>query len=323
MHLTDTALSAQSPTTALAKLTFHQPSPAAVSTNQVLPTPGVDKLTNDNELPFPQLPTTSLDKLNFTPCFTKDDASKQLFLQQSVSLSKSCKSKTTATKRPLNDASARSCVDGGANAPANAATSLSNTNINSLSKTAQSQVRLRSPEARANRSVIRPNSIAFSTYPHFDFSSTEGASVVGICSATTDTALSNAHLQTTDLLLTQAKNCRNNWESAQQLSQKASAGAGVHEQSKSHGRKKSRSLEDILNSPNEEVKCGCVGVNRMYCHSNRMLTAAEIFPQSMALENAHQCRCRGADPQHQSSSSISSSGSHNSLQGSVEMIEVS
>ena len=81
--------------------------------------------------------------------------------------------------------------------------------------------------------------------------------------------------------------------------------------------RKSRSLEDILNSPDDQysvVECTAVRSHPPF----RSHVAAEIFPPSLALDNNH---CRG-DP-HQSSSSISSGGSRSSLHGSLELIQVS
>ena len=87
--------------------------------------------------------------------------------------------------------------------------------------------------------------------------------------------------------------------------------------------RKSRSMEDILNSPDEEpatTDCGCIGRIGWPKSRPRTLHAAELFSQPVTLENV---RCRGTSDPHQSSSSISSSGSHNSLHGSLEIIQVS
>lgn len=89
--------------------------------------------------------------------------------------------------------------------------------------------------------------------------------------------------------------------------------------------RKSRSLEDILNSPDEETMsshCSCGAGSFCKAYKRRGLHGAmDMFPQPVALDR--HCRCRGVSDAHQSSSSISSSGSHSSLHGSLDFIQVS
>lgn len=226
----ETPLSAQSPTTALAKLNF----------NRDPPSPDVQQVVN--------FPTTSLDKLNFTPCFAREENAKR----------------TLAVKRPLSTSIVENVPEPEPEKP----------------------VTLRSPEVRAKRPLVRPNSIAFSRYPSYDLSSEPPNRLLSPETKDDSMPEKPAPLQVTKRACSQTDMT---------------------------GRK-SRSLDDILASSDDDSPKSCECPNKRL---NEILTANCTSSSNSKLDP---CRC--TDP-HQSNSSISSTGSRGSLQGSLEMIPVS
>ena len=344
--------SVQSPTTALAKLNFGQ---AGTPENPTGPQEG--------EIPFPQIPTTSLDQLSFTPCFATDDAP---FRLTGLAAPRS----SGGTKRPLS-MNAIESKPSGAQAVVPMDTS---------GPGFSTQITLRSSETKAKRPTVRPNSIAFSSFPKFDFPSSGSSSRTAVTCAgvsgsqttstipsvsstissaeanvtsplpSTDASLasmstSTSFLSASTLTATSPSRTTNQVRSSSasraeaddnKQSKNGSGGQGVQGMHHStstpsnissarnleQGRK-SRSMEDILNSPDEEpatTDCGCIGNFGWPKSKQRTLNAADLFSQPVTLESV---RCRGTSDPHQSSSSISSSGSHNSLHGSLEIIQVS
>ncbi len=235
------------------------------------------------------------------------------------------------------------------------------------SSASTTQVTMRSSETKAKRPTVRPNSIAFSSYPRFDLSSglsstsTQGSESVGRKSRAA-TSPSSLQLPSTAPIvptlaapvatapepgspssvtpLSQKTNqtrsssaCRADQEDKSPKNGSGGPGVQMRHSTSTPGNmsntrnleqgRKSRSMEDILNSPDEEpatTDCGCIGNFGRTKGRNRTMNAAELFSQPVALDTM---RCRGPSDSHQSSSSISSSGSHNSLHGSLEIIQVS
>ncbi len=400
--------SVQSPTTALAKLTFGQ---AGTPENPTGPQEG--------ELPFPQIPTTSLDQLSFTPCFA---TTQEPPMRLTGLAAPPPRSSGGGTKRPLSMSIMETKSSGAASSQQHEQTVPMDTSSpgvvvapsgsssgNSSAPPPARPVTLRSSENKAKRPTVRPNSIAFSSFPKFDFnapsSSISGSSgrAGGVAAAapppslssdtipTVSSTISSAEasvtspLPSTDASLASLSTATSFLSSPSTLSvasasqQTSASGAtpttapprgGVAGQTRSSSAsraegedaatssggakssknssgsgaemhhststpsnmsgarnleqgRKSRSMEDILNSPDEEpasTDCGCIGNFGWPKSRQRTLNAADLFSQPVTLENV---RCRGPSDPHQSSSSISSSGSHNSLHGSLEIIQVS
>ena len=345
--------SVQSPTTALAKLNFGQAG-----------TPENPSGPQEGELPFPQIPTTSLDQLSFTPCFAKDDSPLRL---TGLAAPRS----SGGTKRPLSMTALESRPTG-----AQAVVPMDT----SGPEPSSTQVTLRSSETKAKRPTVRPNSIAFSSFPKFDFPSSGSSRSTATCTGvsgskttgaipsvsstissaeasvtsplpSTDASLASMSTSTSFLsasTFTASSPSRTNQVRSSSASRaetddnkhskNESGGQGTKTQQMHHSTstpsnissarnleqgRKSRSMEDILNSPDEEpatTDCGCIGNFGWPKSKQRTLNAADLFSQPASLESV---RCRGTSDPHQSSSSISSSGSHNSLHGSLEIIQVS
>jgi hypothetical protein len=264
---------AQSPTTALAKLNFNAP-PSAAS-----------KATGKDSKEFPKFPTTSLDELNFTPCLAKEDT---VVLGPGGVEMRQLKG-VGGTKRPLST------------------TALESKQAESSGSGASAMdiqaVMLRSPELRAKRPLVRPNSIAFSSFPRMDLASPR-------CRVPVDQALTPTSPVVDEENRENAvpATAEHVWRTAMDTS----SARGVEQA------RKSRSLEDIISSPDDEP---IASAGPAACQ-HHPIPASDLFSSPVALDKAS-CRCRGPSDPHQSSSSISSSGSHNSLHGSLEIIQVS
>ena len=323
-----TATTLQSPTSALAKLNFNQPSPTRKDPidNWQWST-GVATIieTSSPTIPLRQFPTTSLDKLSFVPCFTKEEHARR-----TASMSTQGSKSTSGTKRPLSmnvtDRSSRDHI-------ASTSSTLTNFRFHPLpldSFLCGQQVTLRSPETKAKR-LVRPNSIAFSSYPLFDSDTamttqpqpqpqpqpcdqTSMEVTRDSASAVCTTAATTAGSQKPCV---DGHGCGSPVNTQAALMRHSKSSNAIGALNNFEKGRKSRSLEDILNSPDDQysvVECTAVRSHPPF----RSHVAAEIFPPSLALDNNH---CRG-DP-HQSSSSISSGGSRSSLHGSLELIQVS
>ncbi|CAH1799941.1 unnamed protein product [Owenia fusiformis] len=318
---------AQSPTTQLARLNFNQPSPDFHAREA-------------SSIPVINFPTTSLDKLNFTPCFAKED------------LGLAFRSKTGGTKRPLST----SVLETGKKCDGSALGQIKEVCASASTSTMhQDNVLMRPKDLRPKR-LVRPNSIAFSTYPHFDLNSDNNNKkkdkfgLMGACTTsdsatiatqgnitTNNNAVSMETTTTTSTTTTHLDNA--NSEASQeeemlpvQMRPKPNLGGeelpciSVKRSSLEEGRK-SRSLEDILIHDADHLQdvhtstCCC---HRAIGNSLKSKRSADIFmKQSGKGGNLDSMKCRcGTDP-HQSDSSISSSGSHKSLHSSLELIEVS
>ena len=282
---------AQSPTTALANLTFAQ----AVA---AMPSSGRAAEPADSST-FPQLPTTSLDSLNFTPCFARDDAVVRL---------------SGGTKRPRS-AHAISSKD-----------KMSLTLGVSLSdRTSERNVLMRrTPEQR--KATIRPNSIAFSSYPAFELPDLKETSKEHEPTPTTSNAAVSTYcavvpvastIETPPRLKSLTPNLSGKpWSISKKsppdhLSIPCRYGPIA---APTNPVRKSRSMEDIPIDGEEPTRTsdGCTKV------PTRCVTKpiSEVLGATNKLESDQSIL-------RQSSGSISSSGSHNSLHGSLELIQVS
>ena len=134
----------QSPTSALAQLNFNQPSPVLEETPPAPApaAPGRPPRLPPRSLGFPLYPTTSLDQLAFTACLASDD----------------CVTAKSGVKRSISDSQERSATV--------TASTAAKTQEGGAAATSPGAVILRSPGAK--RPLVRPNSIAFSSYPLFD-----------------------------------------------------------------------------------------------------------------------------------------------------------
>ncbi|XP_074645415.1 uncharacterized protein LOC141901819 [Tubulanus polymorphus] len=311
----ETKTAVQSPTTALAKLNFSQPPPPLPSSG-----PGVSSGAYDLPNCFP---TTSLDKLSFTPCLAGDDSFDRF--------------RTTGTKRPLSFSTFESKSTRLRKDVCDTSSS-SSRDADDSKNYSESSVTLRSPEMRAKRPLVRPNTIAFSTYPIFDIECKQPPSAIIVADADTATA---PHLEdptpSTDLQ-----------DHLRRVNSSASFSSGYSPNTKQRsaaaikpidGARKSRSLDDILVTSSETLsECGggAVVVAHQQQHQQQQqqqvtdrklkqcgITSADIFGKNVDLETVHHNRCIGTTDTHQSNSSISSTGSHGSVHGSLEMIPVS
>ena len=302
---------AQSPTTALANLTFAQ----AVAS---LPSSNVAAEPADSST-FPQLPTTSLDSLNFTPCFAKDEAVVRL---------------SGGTKRPRSaHAGLGSCSKDSMSLSLGAPFSTERT---SKMDTSSSNVVMRhTPEQRTSRRpTVRPNSIAFSSYPAFELpdlketakehepSPTTPSTVAPASQPTITTVLSSGFtLETPPRLKSLTPNVTGKpWSTSSRKSPPDHLSIpcryGPIAAPSSAAVRKSRSMEDIVTTPESEEPASSNDSPATVPTKCINKPIAEIFGAPNKLES-DQANMR------QSSGSISSSGSHNSLHGSLELIQVS
>ena len=299
----DLPLSAQSPTTALAKLNFNHhdiPSPS--------PSSASGEMIHQVVVNFP---TTSLDQLAFTPCFAAvsrgggDDSA-------TAGHSGVQKRASSGVKRPLSGTCSTG-ADSRNHRPApelpTSAIALARACSGGLAAVQQTTtVTLRSPEVRAKRSLVRPNSIAFSRYPKYDFSAESEA----MSATATKDDLSAGDAVHSELPGSQQAS-KAHWDLSPLVSKRTCT------QQDMNGRK-SRSLDDILTSSDDDSPRGV----SCHCPEQRIadLFSAAAGGAQTAKRDKSCHRCVPGDT-HQSNSSISSTGSRGSLQGSLEMIPVS
>lgn len=274
---------AQSPTTALAKLNFN----ASPSTNKTL-TP------NRESKEFPKFPTTSLDELNFTPCLAKEELlARGGCVEMRPGHLPGLKGQG-GTKRPLSTTvlegkQADSAMVSGSDVQA---------------------VIMRSPELRAKRPLVRPNSIAFSSFPRMDLTSAHCKMPMEKALTPTSPVADEENRENTHPMPATAEQS-STWR---HMPPDTYASRAIEQA------RKSRSLEDIINSPDDDLMAS-TDTTAAKC-GHHTIPASDLFSPPVGLEKAA-CLCRGPADPHQSSSSISSSGSHNSLHGSLEIIQVS
>lgn len=259
-----------SPSSALANLNFCSPTSERKSTeNPTLPT----------------FPSTSLDKLNFTPCFTN-------------SCSKLVRKKTLSSQLDTKDM----MVD--SESPSNSCSGSSSTET--ITSPSTVKVVRRTHDNRAKRPMERPNSIAFSKYPTFDLGSD--------CQDSPGSGSSTSQDDTADTYILQSgkrsKHCDsklsiNHFTEKEIYKQISAAMESAMLRTKVYeASRKARSMDDILSSDGQHSPNHCSPFSRLPSH--RIMDG-----------------CRAPSDPYQSNSSISSSSSHNSLQGSLEIIQVS
>ena len=341
--------------------------------------------------PFSLVPTTSLHSLSFMSCFAGSGSDVGSAATAAAAQSEQChhsqhslnnnkpsvaapaaKSPMTGSKRPLS--SSLGLDLGSTQDTEQSPTPSVHCSGNSARCPGDStDVRMRSPEMRAKRPLVRPNSIAFSSYPLADFPGSVSDTAISSSSrrsdeciessqtpvaaahapdqatayAATTSSVQSYHQQSTAMTSSAATTSASTSTSSSTEAATAGTSVGVTRRQKpsasgSSGAmrpagfeqaRKSRSLENLLKP------CGDAGTDAMamaWTQSEesktnappRVVDAAELFGQPMALQEVvkRQQRARVAlrhGDMNQSSSSISSSGSHNSLHGSLEIIQVS
>ncbi|XP_045196398.2 uncharacterized protein LOC123551487 isoform X2 [Mercenaria mercenaria] len=196
------SLAAQSPTTSLARLHFgsaensdSENESAKMDTSDIsqcsLPSRGQLKLgfksLNESLEKLSSFPSTSLDKLNFTPCFSSSNENLN---------SSSTTPRTSGVKRPLNN-DVHNLKETDIMSPGSRGSSINSSSSSSVSSPTNNQTKVvvKKREGRAKRPMVRPNSIAFSTYPTFDLGSD--------CQDSPNSASSSASQDDTSELYTQ------------------------------------------------------------------------------------------------------------------------
>ena len=304
----------QSPTTALSKLSFTSPSP-------VLEDPPVTPGSDTEPSPLSRFnqfstPTKSLGEVCFTPCFTPCLAKEET---HRMSRGRKGSGGSGGTKRPFSVGSSEEeerTFDCGKP-------------MGCHKPPAVEQITMRSPESKAKRTPTRPNSIAFSSYPLFDLSSDSDA-LPGPCrvrSASRERGRS-APRSASPVRQAEKENSTTNCLRHVELRLQGSAVEGTGNVQAFEQARKSRSMEDIIASPDDtyDILGGVLppstATGTASSKWNHNVHVPDTFSQAMGLDNI-KCWYRGPPEIHQSNSSISSTGSRNSLHGSMEMIQVS
>ncbi|CAE1157466.1 DUSP [Acanthosepion pharaonis] len=345
-----------SPTAALAKLNFNQNSVESMEVTETV--------TVENYLQIHKFPTTSLDKLSFTPCFAKDDTASKCTpvstnitktsgmascinsngsnnatpcISGSTPTSVCMRPRNTAVKRPKSSSLSSSSLSSSASTndsnidskfieplspSSTSSSSTSSSAVTSPMSAGTTKVILRSRENRAKRPLVRPNSIAFSTYPTFDLGS-DCQESPGSSSSTSQDDTSEAYLMHNSKK-SKPSDTGGRWHYGRYSERhvyKQIAAAMESAMVRTHvseNSRKSRSLDDILTSEEDpsELDCSCSPLDKLPL---RCGASADIYSTGI-FENLT-CRMRGSADSYQSNSSISSSGSHSSLHGSLEIIQ--
>ena len=371
-----------SPTSAMARLDMSAVSPSSETL------PSIHKASdgcNDNEQSFTGFPTTSLDKLNFTPCYvpevvlpahthTKSGAvkrpisatisetkptepsspmsvsslgsptgsllspgsptgslpakvalrSREGHVWQGEESSESSSGVSSDLVSPMSISSqSSSSSSGGSNIASPTATGAA-----SAVGLGTTKVVLRSRD-RSKHSMVRPNSIAFSSYPTFDLTAEDSVSSPGT-SHTSHDDTSEAYLSHSSKKLhpngvssepTSERKFRWGRYSEREVYRQITAAmenamlqTQVYEASR-----KARSLDDILSSGSEDSSASAV----CQCSVFNQVSRRCGIPVGLDHFSPQQCHCGTTTEPYQSNSSISSGGSHNSLHGSMEIIQVS
>lgn len=250
----------------------------------------------DKPTPLQKFPSTSLDKLNFTPCFATDKNSPK----ESV-----CSMEVSSDHRePIEMTSLTSNGSGGSS---------------TVTSPVSHQVTLRVRENRAKRPLIRPNSIAFSKYPTFDLGSD--------CQESPSSASSTSQDDAADTYLLQngkrSKASDSGRYTERDVYRKITAAmeSAMFRTQVYEASRKARSLDDILVSGEPLVaKQAATGCSPFGKFPQRCGIGPQRFNSPGIYENI---TCHASSDVYQSSSSISSNGSRGSLHGSLEIIQVS
>lgn len=328
------SLMAQSPTTSLAKLHFgsNENSDSENDTNKMDTSespesslPSSDQQTfgnkklNDSIEKLSSFPSTSLDKLNFTPCLS---SSNENLLLNSPS------PRTTGVKRPLNnDVIDLKESDFTLGSPTSGSPCSGNSSASSPTSGSQQKVVVRKREGRGKRTSVRPNSIAFSTYPTFDLGSDCQNSPHSSSSSTSQDDSSELYSQNgkkskqseymSDVRFRLGRYSER--EVYRQIS--AAMEAAMMKSQSFEASRKSRSLDDILSPDDEKSAPNCE-----WSHFDRVLRRCRIscerFSSPTHRLDKIACGSELGDICH-SNSSLSSTSSHTSLHSSMELIQVS
>ena len=312
-------------------------------------------------------PCTSLDKLNFTPCLASDESPvwprshsnrpssssassdsgilPDQISPASVSSVSSCGSATmsvTASPIKTNYVPRRKKYESVVRPlgspiseviPIDQSSPMSIGSSSSAGSGVQSptvstaKVKLRSRENKAKRPIIRPNSIAFSTYPTFDLGaesqhSSDSGSISQDDSSEAYMSRNSKKSKQTHPEEDSGKSFRWGRYSEREVYKQITAAmesamlrTKAYEESR-----KARSLDDILSSEHTVMSSDCIVFGQVPAHCG---VVVDPFTSPTAMFEHMPCRYRGSSDPYQSNSSISSSGSHSSLHGSHEIIQVS
>ena len=286
---------------------------------------------SDQPVRFYSFPTTSLDKLNFTPCYSKMSEKDFIHDQNTVHTSPP---RTTGVKRPLNN-NILDLQDEDATSPMSVSSTMSTSSNSSHTSSSVSspmtngipaKVAVRKRERKSNRPNVRPNSIAFSKYPTFDLGSDCQDSPNSSGSTTSQDDSSEMYIQNgkkskpsecmSDIRFRLGRYCER--EVYMQIT--AAMESAMMKSQAFEATRKSRSLDDILSSEDDSSSpnCECSTFDRVLRHC--ALTRDRYSAPAISFENL---ACRGTSEPYNSNSSLSSGGSRASLHGSVELIQVS
>ena len=331
-------LPAQSPTSSLARLHFgttdssdNENDSASMEIEQTqskLPF-GEEgtKTVNENVvagLKFYSFPSTSLDKLNFTPCLSNSSDN----LQSGYGTPR-----VSGIKRPLNN-DVLDLKEPDLGSPSSINSSLNSSSNNSClssptSGAGQQKVVVRKREGRAKRTLVRPNSIAFSSYPTFDLGSDCQESPNSSSSAasqddSSETYIQNGKKSKPSEYMSDVRFRLGRYSEREVYRQITAAMETAMLKSQAfEASRKSRSLDDILSSEDDSSAPNCESsmFDRVlrHCAMRRdRCISSPLLLEKLACGTGHS----SGDPYH-SNSSLSSTGSHTSLHGSVELIQVS
>lgn len=286
---------------------------------------------SDQSAGFYSFPTTSLDKLNFTPCFSRMSEKDFMNDQNSIHASPP---RTSGVKRPLNN-NVTDLQDEDATSPMSVSSTTSTSSNSSHTSNSVSspmgngvlaKVAVRKRERKPNKPNVRPNSIAFSKYPTFDLGSDCQDSPNSSSSGTSQDDSSEIYIQNgkkskpseymSDIRFRLGRYCER--EVYMQIT--AAMESAMMKSQAFEATRKSRSLDDILSSEDDSSSpnCECSTFDRVLRHcalTRDRYSAPAVLFESLA--------CRGSSDPYNSNSSLSSGGSHTSLHGSVELIQVS
>lgn len=324
-------LAAQSPTTSLARLHFgsaensdSENESAKMDTSdslQTLHSKGQFKLgcksLNESLETLSSFPSTSLDKLNFTPCLSSSNENLN-----------SNNQRTSGLKRPLNN-DVLDMKETDITSPGSLCSSINSSSNSSVSSPTNNQpkVVVRKREGRSKKPMVRPNSIAFSKYPTFDLGS-EGQDSPNSASS------SASQDDTSELFMQNGKKAKpseymndvrfrlgrySEREVYRQIT--AAMEAAMMKSQSFDANRKSRSLDDILSSEDDSSAPNCE-----FSHFERVLRRCGLnrdrFASPPLLLEKLACGSEISEHYH-SNSSLSSTSSHTSLHSSMELIQVS
>lgn len=290
--------SVQSPTTALAKLNFSQ-----------TPT----ETTPDTEMPFPQIPTSNLSHISFTPCFATSDPTDSGTVRMRHK-------RQGGVKRPYSTSTIENHL------PSEFAKNFRDSHSGESSYTAGTSIQTCAfstlPSVDSLPSGVteeKPSSLWAWLPPREDESPPEKMD------CTTSGSPSKQEVMLTD---TPPSGSPAAPASSIQLPKRVSITRPTVLGGPIGASRKSRSLENIIRCKDSEGDFNFSSIDRrLQQHAGAHIACARMGTDMMAhpvVVESMQCQhCASADTHYQSNSSISSSGSHNSLHDTLEIIPVS